>query len=106
MPAAVSELWRVCAADGALTVVIPCEGSLAYGMARRISAQRVWHRHYPHEDYRWFIEREHVNLAREIQEELQRRFHVRHRRFFPLPVPAEWCNLVVGLTLEPRRTAV
>ncbi len=101
LPAAIAELRRVCADLGSLAVVIPCEGSFAYGVARRLSAQRVFRRRYPGQDYRWYIEREHVNRAAEVVEELQRAFRVEHRRFFPIPVPTEWCNLVIGLTLSP-----
>jgi SAM-dependent methyltransferase len=41
LPAAVRELHRVCSKQhGRLRIVIPTEGGLAYGIARRISAQR------------------------------------------------------------------
>jgi SAM-dependent methyltransferase len=102
LPAAVAELHRVCSPDGVLSIVIPCEGGLAYGLARRISAQRIFEKRYG-ESYRWFIEREHVSRAAEIVEVLGEHFTVSHRKFFPLPIPAEFCNLVIGLTLRPRR---
>src|SRR5262249_12215585 len=42
LPAAARELVRLCNPQrGILQVVIPCEGGLAYGLARRISAQRI-----------------------------------------------------------------
>src|SRR4030095_7975541 len=41
-PAAIREMYRLCDKQkGVFTVVIPCEGSLAYGLARRISAQQI-----------------------------------------------------------------
>jgi SAM-dependent methyltransferase len=101
LPAAVAELHRVCDQGGTFSVVIPCEGGLAYGLARRISAQRIFERRYG-ESYRWFIEREHVNRPAEILQVLGEYFTVTHRRFFPLRIPAVFCNLVIGLTLRPR----
>ena len=38
LPATIAEAYRVCAKDGVFSVVIPCEGGLAYGLARRLSA--------------------------------------------------------------------
>lgn len=101
LPAAVRELRRVCdPARGVLQVVLPCEGGLAYSLARRISAQRIFERRYG-QPYRWFIEREHVNRPEEILEELRPHFRVERRAFFPLPVPSVALNLVVGLVLRP-----
>ncbi len=55
------------------------------------------------ENYKWFIEHEHINLANEILEELQPYFEVAHRTLFPLPfLPVQTINLVIGLTLKPR----
>jgi trans-aconitate methyltransferase len=102
LPGAVEEFYRLCAKPaGRVAVVIPCEGGLAYGLARRLSAQRIFERRYgcPCE---LFIGREHVNRPWEIYEELDRRFAVMERSFFPFPVPVEFCNLFIGLTLRPR----
>jgi ubiquinone/menaquinone biosynthesis C-methylase UbiE len=102
LPATVRELYRLCDKErGVLSIVIPCEGGLAYSLARKISAQRLFEKRY-RQPYRWFIEREHVNRPREIQAELAPYFQVTHRKFFPLGVPAVFCNLVIGLTLKPR----
>ena len=102
LPAAVREMRRLCRpVRGVFSVVIPCEGSLAYSLARRISAQRIFEKRYG-QSYRWFIEREHINRPGEIIEELDRFFEVRHRGFFPLPLPFVFCNLCLGLTLVPR----
>jgi SAM-dependent methyltransferase len=101
LPAAVRELRRVCRPGGVLQAVIPCEGGLAYGLARRISAQRIFERRY-RQPYRWFIEREHVNRPAEILEELAPAFEAVHRGFFPLPVPSVTLNLCVGLTMRKR----
>jgi SAM-dependent methyltransferase len=104
LPAAVRELHRLCdRRRGRLIAVIPCEGSLAYGLARRLSAQRLFEKRYK-QSYRWFIEREHINRPREILRELAPYFEVAARRFFPIPLPLLFCNLVIGLTLQPRES--
>jgi SAM-dependent methyltransferase len=103
LPSAVREIWRVChKTSGVFSVVIPCEGGFAYTLARRISAQRLFEKRYG-QPYRWFIEREHVNRPAEILEELRPYFQVSHRSFFPLRIPAVFCNLVIGMTLRPRQ---
>src|SRR5664280_577787 len=102
LPAAIREMHRLCdKSRGVFSVVIPCEGSLAYGLARRVSAQRIFEARYK-QSYRWFIEREHINRPPEILDELQPYFTVIHRSYFPLPLPLLFCNLCVGLTLAPR----
>jgi SAM-dependent methyltransferase len=104
LPAAVRELHRVCSKDhGILSIVIPCEGSLAYTLARRCSAQRIFEKRYK-QSYKWFIEREHINRPREILAELDPYFEAIDKTFFPLRVPALFCNLVIGMTLKPRQT--
>jgi ubiquinone/menaquinone biosynthesis C-methylase UbiE len=102
LPAAMREVYRVCDKQrGVLSILIPCEGSLAYSLARRISAQRIFEKRYK-QSYKWFIEREHINRPREILAELMPYFRIVHRHFFPLRIPALFCNLVIGLTLKPR----
>ena len=103
LPAAVREIHRVCNKDnGVLSVVIPCEGSLAYGLARKISAERIFKRRYK-QPYRWFIEREHVSVPAEIIEELTPYFTITSSTYFPIPIKLEICNLCIGLSLRPRR---
>jgi SAM-dependent methyltransferase len=102
LPAAVAELYRVCDKhQGVLAVVIPCQGGLVYHMAQRVSSARIFKKRYG-QPYRWFIEREHVNTAREIVGELTPYFEIVHRTFFPFRIPAVFCNLIIGLTLRPR----
>jgi len=103
LPAAVRELYRTCNKDrGVLSIVIPCEGSLAYSTARMMSAQRIFERRYK-QSYRWFIEREHINLPCEIFEELEPYFELGSSTYFPIPVKFEFCNLCIGATLRPKR---
>lgn len=102
LPAALAEMWRVCRpGTGRVSVVIPCEGGLAYSLARRISAQRVFERRYG-QSYRWLIASEQINRLDKIVTELSRWFTITHRSFFPLGVPLVWMNLCVGLTLTPK----
>jgi SAM-dependent methyltransferase len=103
LPAAIREVYRLMdKKKGVFSVVMPCEGGLAYSMARRISAQRIFERRYK-QPYKWFIEREHINIANEILEELYPYFEIVHRRFFPFPfIPMQTLNLVIGITLSPR----
>lgn len=103
LPAAVREMHRLCDKNrGVLSIVIPCEGSLAYTIARKISAQRIFEARYK-QSYRWFIEREHINRPHEIFEELSPYFSLVSSVYFPLPLKMEFCNLCVGATFKPKR---
>jgi len=103
LPACLREAWRLLdKRRGQLLIVIPCEGGLAYTLARRMSAQRLFERTYgmPYEP---FIAREHINRPAEILAELQAHFVVERQRCFPLPLlPAISANLCIGLVLRPR----
>lgn len=102
LPAAITEMHRLCSKEhGVFSAVIPCEGSVAYTLARRISAQRIFEKRYG-QSYRWLIEREHLNRPAEILAELQPYFEIVHRDFFPIPIPMLACNLCFGLTLRPK----
>jgi SAM-dependent methyltransferase len=102
LSATVREMYRVCDKQrGTLSIVIPCEGGLAYGFARRISAQRLFEKRYK-QSYDWFIESEHISIPDEIIKEVSRYFEPVHRQFFPLLVPITDMNLVIGLTFKPR----
>lgn len=103
LPACVNEAWRLLDKErGQFLAVIPCEGSPVYSLARRVSAQRIFERMY-RRPYAPFIAREHINLPAEILRELERRFTIEQRRFFPLPfVPFVNANLCIGLAMRPR----
>jgi len=102
LPAAIREAHRLVNKNGGrFLVVIPTEGSPAYTLARKISAERVYKKRYGG-DYSWFYKREHINLAPEIIEELAPWFTIEARSYFPLQVPFIWCNLCIGLALKPR----
>ncbi len=103
LPSCVGEAWRLLDRQrGQFLVVIPCEGGLAYSLARRISAQRIFERTYG-QPYAPFIAREHINRPTEIVRELERYFEIEMRRLFPLPfLPLITANLCIGLVLRPR----
>lgn len=104
LPAALREVHRVLKPGGRFIVVIPCEGSLAYGLARRISSQRMFEKRYG-QSYEWCIRSEHVNIPAEIRAELSRLFDITNDAYFPLRVPLESVNLVIGLTCTPKEPA-
>jgi SAM-dependent methyltransferase len=101
LPRAVAEIARVLSPNGSFATVIPCEGGLAYWLARRISAQRIFEREFGM-PYKWLIRSEHVNVPWEIISELKRRFELVDATYFPLRIPLVSPNLVIGLTLRPR----
>ncbi len=103
LPSCIREMHRLLHKDkGVFLVVIPTEGSPAYSLARKISAERLYKRLYGG-DYSWFYRREHINLPHEILEELHPYFEITTRRYFPLFfIPMIFCNLCIGLELKPR----
>jgi SAM-dependent methyltransferase len=112
LPATIREAYRLLrkpdrrgtdGAGGQFLVVIPCEGSPAYSLARRISAQRIFEKTYKM-PYDFFIKREHINLPAEIRAELAPYFEAERPRYFPLRfLPFSAANLVIGLSLRPRQ---
>jgi ubiquinone/menaquinone biosynthesis C-methylase UbiE len=102
LPAALVEIHRVLKPGGEFAVVIPCEGGLAYTLARRISAQRIFEKRYKTK-YDWCIGSEHINVPKEMMEEIEKKFTIKHRTFFPLHVPITTINLVIGMILEPKK---
>jgi ubiquinone/menaquinone biosynthesis C-methylase UbiE len=101
LPVALDEIKRVLKTDGTFVVVIPCEGGLAYELARTVSARRLFQATYK-SSYTPIIKNEHVNEAHEILEEIRRNFIVEERIFWPLRVPVVHTNLVIALACRPR----
>jgi SAM-dependent methyltransferase len=101
LPAALGEVHRVLRPSGRFEVVIPCEGGLAYEFARQISTARIFKKRYG-QNYGWCIRSEHVNIPAEIRAELLRLFDITNDVYFPLRVPLESVNLVIGLTCTRR----
>ncbi len=103
LPAAIREAWRLLdKRRGQFLVVIPTEGSPAYTLARKLSGERTYKKHFGG-DYSWLYKREHINLPPELLEEIDPWFETEARSFFPLPfLPMIFCNLCIGLALRPR----
>ena len=101
LPKALQEINRILKEDGYFTVVIPCEGSLAYTIARKISAERIFEKKFKMK-YGWLIKTEHINFPDEIIQELNQFFIIKNRDFFPIPVPFTFCNLCIGLDLVKK----
>ena len=102
LPSAVKELYRLIdKSKGMLSIVIPCEGGIAYSLARKISAQRIFEARYK-QSYKWFIEREHINRPNEIFDELAPYFDFKSSTYFPLKVKSQHCNLCIGANLKPK----
>ena len=102
LPATVREAYRLINKEtGRMLIVIPTEGSPAYSLARKLSAERLWNRHFK-VPYAEFYTREHINLVSEIRAELDPYFVIEARSFFPLKVPFWFCNLCIGYSLRPR----
>ncbi len=65
LPAALAEIRRLLKPTGRFVVVIPCEGGLAYSLARRVSAQRVFEKRYKMSYRLVHRERAHQRAARD-----------------------------------------
>jgi SAM-dependent methyltransferase len=105
LPAALLEIRRLLKPDGHFDVVLPCEGGLAYSLARKISAERLFRRRFGM-DYTPIVRNEHVSRLEEVVHELQALFDVQTRSFFPLGIPISTFNLIVAFRLVPRPAAV
>jgi ubiquinone/menaquinone biosynthesis C-methylase UbiE len=101
LPAALEEVRRVLKPSGNFSIVIPCEGGVAYALARKISAKRVFEKLYKR-SYTPIIKNEHVNEAWEIIEELKKKFTIQGQSFWPLKIPLIPLNLVIALRCTPR----
>ncbi len=82
-------------------MVIPCEGGLGYRLGRRVTVQRRFEQRYK-TSYKWHIESDHVNQAREIIAELDAQFDVTDLSYFPTRLPFIDVNLLIGLTCTHR----
>jgi SAM-dependent methyltransferase len=101
LPLALAEIKRILKPEGYFAVVIPCEGGLAYSLARKISTQRIFEKKYK-SSYTPIIKNEHVSEAWEILAELEKLFVFEQMTYWPLKVPATQVNLVISLLCKVR----
>jgi SAM-dependent methyltransferase len=100
LPSALCEIFRLLSPGGQFDIVIPCEGGWAYELARKISSERMFKKHFGME-YKPIIQAEHLNTCPEILEELARLPWRRTvTRYFPLKIPPWHANLCLGLQVR------
>ena len=97
LPGCIQEVRRILKPGGLFSVVIPCDPGLAYGIARKLSAERIFRKRYKR-PYKWFIEREHINSPAEIFSLLDGCFSEADKSYFPLHIPVMNINLCIGTT--------
>ena len=100
LPAALAEVRRLLNPEGFFDVVLPTEGGLGYGLARKVSSDRMFKKNFGM-DYTPIIRNEHVNTFDEVFSLLKRHYHVEVSRYFPLVVPSVDLNLIVAMRLRP-----
>jgi SAM-dependent methyltransferase len=101
LPGCLDEVDRVLKPGGIFSVVLPCDPGLAYAVARKISAERIFRKKYKL-PYGWLIRREHINSPREILGLLEDRFEELDRSYWPLRAPIANINLCIGTTRVKR----
>lgn len=97
LPRAIDEVARVLKPGGIFSVVLPCDPGLAYEIARKISAERLFRARYK-VPYRWLVRREHINSPAEIMQQINRKFGIFDKIYYPLHVPLVNLNLCIGVT--------
>jgi SAM-dependent methyltransferase len=95
LPFALREICRILKPGGFFDVVLTCEGGFAYGFARKLSTEPLFERTFGME-YSPIVRNDHVSTLAEIKLLLTEHFELLSCRHFPLPMPIDTLNLVVG----------
>jgi SAM-dependent methyltransferase len=98
LPLAIQEISRLLKADGALDIVIPCEGGFAHSLGRKITAERLFRKNFKM-DFTPIRKNEHVNTYQEIMSVLRVDFAIQESEFFPLKIPLHNLNFCAGFRL-------
>jgi SAM-dependent methyltransferase len=101
LPRAIDEISRLLRPGGMFDVVLPTEGGLAYEVARKISAERLFRQRF-HSDYTPIIRSEHVNTFDEVKTLLERSFSIETSRYFPGVLPGAELNVCAGFRFRRR----
>lgn len=101
LPAAVKEVARIIRSDGFFDIVLPCEGGLAYNIARRISTKRQFEKQFKM-SYDPIIASEHVSTLSEVLETLAPMFRATYVKRFPFNVPVNTANLCIALRMHKQ----
>ena len=99
LPHALAEVARVMKPDGVFSVVIPCEGGIAYALGRTLTSRRIFERKFG-KNFDWIMAYDHVNTASEILSEVRKRFRSVRTVYFPTRVPSVHTNLLIGIELR------
>jgi ubiquinone/menaquinone biosynthesis C-methylase UbiE len=103
LPDALRESSRILKDDGVFDIVLPCEGGIAYTMARRISAQRYFEKTFKM-DYGPIWRSEHINTGQEVMDAISCFFEVESSSYFPLKIPVQTVNLCIALRVRKKKS--
>ena len=101
LPQAINEILRLLKDDGVLDIVIPCEGGIAHRTGRKLTAERLFNKHFKM-DFSPIVKNEHVSTYKEIVAVLSDHFHFENQTFFPFFIPVYWMNFVAGFRLKKK----
>ncbi len=102
LPKALDEIGRLLKPNAVLDVVLPCEGGLAYHVARELTSRRMFEKQFPI-PYRTIMAAEHINTYPEVIEVLENKgWKSTQTRYFPLGLPLWQTNLIVGLRFQKK----